>query len=110
MEPLISPLAIYFASVCGGLRVVLPVLFIFLLIALLAVLFCWEDIAREFRKYYRAEIIKKLIIFAVADLALLAFIPSKETVYAIIIANGITPDNIEAFKNGVIDVIKQIKF
>lgn len=125
MDPIVSPWLIYLISVINGIRI-----FAFLLglIFGLPLLICFvsdyfnsinEDILFPYQLDQHAEIkeknakqIKKYFILCLTFILVGLLIPSKETLITILIANVITPDNInmsnELIKHNVQDYVNII--
>lgn len=112
MEPIISPVWIYlihmFNTVYGASIFILFVSVFMMamspLIADSAIVFGNE----EEEKKVTLKIIKVCAVVAVTCIILLILIPDKKTMYAMIAASMITPDNIIGVENHVIDLISKI--
>lgn len=114
MEPIISPWLIYFISIIENLHsffeaVTFIVIVIDIIIAMDAFIES-DDVIAVF--YNRKEnkikpFIKLLIALSIICPLLIVFIPSKETIITMYIANMITPDNLnfanEIFKSNLKD-------
>ena len=110
MNPIISPWLIYFISTLGGLRVLVFLLSIVSLGALAIIFLLWmyykdDGIELEYVKKGKHKII---IFFGVISILGSIFIPNKETIYAMVVAKYVTPDNIEMVGGSVKDSIDYI--
>ena len=115
MEPIISPWLVYFISISTSIKAVFATITIVsLAIAFFIILynFIEED---SMDRLYDSETkkldssFKKLIAFIIFSSILAVFIPTKETIIAMYIANMITPDNLnlanEVFKSNLKDYL-----
>lgn len=115
MEPIISPWLVYFILISTSIKAVFAIITIVsLAIAFFIILynFIEED---SMDRLYDSETkkldssFKKLIAFIIFSSILEAFIPTKETIIAMYIANMITPDNLnlanEVFKSNLKDYL-----
>ena len=62
----------------------------------------------EEKKRVMYKIIKICTIVAAICIILLIFIPNKQTIYAMIAASIITPDNISGAEDHIVDLISKI--
>lgn len=104
MEPIISPWIIYSVSLAAKIGTVAIVVAIVLgaamLLAFLPFLMEGSECASSFLK-------KAWVPFAVC-IAIIIFIPDKETLMTMIAVQYITPDNISAVQGNVVDFVGQI--
>ena len=115
MEPIISPWLVYFISISTSIKAIFAIIAIILLaIAFFIILDNFIEKDSMDRLYDRKtkkldSSFKKLIAFIIFSLILAAFIPTKETIIAMYIANMITPDNLnlanEVFKSNLKDYL-----
>lgn len=115
MEPIISPWLVYFISISTSIKAVFATITIIsLAIAFFIILynFIEEDSMNRLYDSKTKKLdssFKKLIAFIIFSLILAAFIPTKETIIAMYIANMITPDNLnlanEVFKSNLKDYL-----
>ena len=105
MEPIISPWWFYIASVCFNLKIVC-VLGLLIIMALVFTVFLTSFDVEDIKEYKSTAKIIPIVglIFVLG----LVFIPSRQDVYFMMVAQVTTPDNISATKDGTIDFIKQI--
>lgn len=114
MEPIISPWTIYFINLVPNIGQMLCNIFVVCgLIAVCAIIICgmttddsWETKEQHQRNAeIRASCIKVVKItlpISLISVLILTFIPSKETLIAMLISSYITPDNL----HGTNEVIK----
>ena len=114
MEPIVNPWLIYFVSIIEHLRTfvgVITAIVLFLDIVIVVGAFIETDDATDVfynRKENKIKLFVKLLIVATIVFPLLTiFIPTKETIIAMYIANVVTPDNLsianEIFKSNLKD-------
>lgn len=112
MEPIISPIWIYLIHVSNtiygaSIFILLASVFMMAMSPLIAdSVTDFGDKAEE--KKVTLKIIKVCAVIAVTCIILLILIPDKKTMYAMIAASMITPDNIKGVENHVIDLISKI--
>lgn len=112
MEPIISPVWIYLIHVSNtvyglSIFILLASMFMMAMSPLIAdSVTDFGDKAAE--KRIMLKIVKICAVFAVTCIILLILIPDKKTMYAMIAASMITPDNISSVENHVIDLISRI--
>lgn len=115
MEPIISPWLVYFISISTSIKAVFATITIISLVITFFIIlynFIEED---SMDRLYDSETkkldssFKKLIAFIIFSSILATFIPTKETIIAMYIANMITPDNLnlanEVFKSNLKDYL-----
>lgn len=118
-EPIISPWLFYFIDVCGSIRALCLFSCVILFIGLL-----WQGmdyvVAFDYKKTEIAKKIKGYLIVLAAFSLVFIITPTPATVYKMIIASYVTPDNIntgiEITKDGIqfimqtiVDTAKQLK-
>lgn len=106
MKPIISPWTIYFASRIDSLKILAGCILVCCIIAI-CIAFIEGDIDYGSVLTHRS-FMKKCAIISIISAVVLVITPSTETVYTMVVANEITPDNIQAFgKTGknVVDYI-----
>lgn len=106
MKPIISPWTIYFASRVDSLKILAGCILVCCIIAI-CIVFIDGDIDYGSVLTHRS-FMKKCVIISIISAVVLVITPSTETVYTMVVANEITPDNIQAFgKTGknVVDYI-----
>lgn len=106
MKPIISPWTIYFASRVDSLKILAGCILVCCIIAI-CIAFIDGDINYGSVSTHRS-FMKKCVIISIISAVVLVITPSTETVYTMVVANEITPDNIQAFgKTGknVVDYI-----
>ena len=116
MEPIVNPWLIYLASIVENLRTFFGtisfIVFVLDVIIIMGIFIEGDDAIDVFYNQEEKKIksISKLLIALSIICPLLSvFIPTKETIIAMYIANIITPDNLnianEIFKNNLKDYI-----
>lgn len=104
MEPIISPWIIYALPLVDVLIAVLSLVSM-LAMATLIILYIDDD----FRKVMGTQVVKIVwLVFIISGL-LAIFIPNKETLIAMYIANQVTPDNLNHAQGIITTIIKQAK-
>lgn len=110
MNPIISPWLIYFISILSDLQELVYSLTIVFLITLAIIFFLWtyyRDNGAEF-EFVKKGKHKIIIFFEIISILGIIFIPSKETIYAMVVAKYVTSDNIEMVGGSVKDSIDYI--
>lgn len=113
MKPLINPEIFYWMDVCENLKILFCFFLIISICALLGFILFWtfsddpwkseedkEKLAIKCKKW----IISLSIVLIVSTLSLI-FIPSKETMYTMLIVNNLTEDNLSKGKEEVKEFI-----
>lgn len=114
MEPIVNPWLIYFASIVEQLRIFFnAITYIVVVLDIIIVMGTFIESDDAIAVFYNREekkikpFIKLLIILSIICPLLVIFIPSKETIIAMYIANMVTPDNLnfanEVFKSNLKD-------
>ena len=114
MEPIVNPWLIYFASIVEQLRTFFNVItYIVVVLDIIIVMGTFVESDDAIAVFYNREekkikpFIKLLIALTIICPLLVIFIPSKETIIAMYIANMVTPDNLnianEVFKSNLKD-------
>lgn len=115
MEPIISPWLVYFISISTSIKAIFAIITIIsLAIAFFIILYNFIEEDSMDRLYDSKtkkldSSFKKLIAFIIFSSILATFIPTKETIIAMYIANMVTPDNLnlanEVFKSNLKDYL-----
>ena len=104
MEPIISPWIIYALPLVNALIAVLSVVS---MLAMTTLIILYTD--DDFREVMGTQVVKiTWIVFIISGL-LAIFIPTKETLTAMYIANQVTPDNLSHAQEIITTIIKQAK-
>ena len=112
MEGIIIPTWIIYAiSVAANVGIFLRIILAFLMIG--AIVFVIAHILEldEYRENVRNEyinIVKKVLISIGIITALVVIIPSEKTLYAMLVNQFITYENLDAFKGGAIDFVDYV--
>lgn len=104
MEPIISPWIIYVLPLVDTLIAVLSLVSM-LAMTMLIILY----IDNDFREATGPTIVKGVWAVFIISTLLAIFIPSKETLIAMYIANQVTPDNLSHAQEIITTIIKQAK-
>ena len=104
MEPIINPWVIYALPLVDTIIAVLSVVSMFAM-AVLIILYI-DDV---FNKSMDIKIVKVAWVVFIISTLLAIFIPSKETLIAMYIANQVTPDNLSHAQEIITTIIKQTK-
>ena len=104
MEPIISPWIIYALPLVDTLIAVLSVVSI-LTMTTLIILYTDND----FREVMGTKVIKATWVVFIISTLLAIFIPNKETLVAIYVANQVTPDNLNHAQEIITTIINQVK-
>lgn len=104
MEPIISPWLVYALSLVNPLILILSVVAILAVTVLVIVYtdydFCDERRSNEVKVIWAVFIISTLLAI---------FIPSKNTLIAMYVANHVTPDNLSNAQEIITTLINQVK-
>lgn len=110
MNPIIPPSWIYLIHVANTIYVlsifVLMVSIVTLL--LLGIGFAMDPPESEKIKKYAIKGLKICVVAIIVSVLVLVLVPDKKTMYAMIAASMITPDNISGVEEHVIDIITNI--
>ena len=104
MEPIISPWIIYALPLVDTLIAVLSVLS---MLAMSSLIILYID--DKFRKDMGTKIVKGVWTVFIISTLLAIFIPNKETLIAMYVANQVTPDNLSHAQEIITTIIKQAK-
>ena len=104
MEPIVSPWIIYALPLVDTLIAVLSLVSM-LAMASLIILYIDDD----FREVMGTKIVKVVWVVFIISTLLAIFIPNKETLIAMYVANQVTPDNLSHAQEIITTIIKQAK-
>lgn len=104
MEPIISPWIIYALPLVDTLIAVLSVVSM-LAMTTLIILYIDDD----FREVMGIKIVKGVWVVFIISTLLAIFIPNKETLIAMYVANQVTPNNLNHAQEIITTIIKQAK-
>lgn len=104
MEPIISPWLIYALPLVDTLICILAVV---ATLAMTALIILYID--KGFTKHTDTKIVKAIGAVFIISTLLAIFIPSKNTLIAMYIANHVTPDNLSNAQEIITTIIKQAK-
>ena len=114
MKPIISPWSIYFADVLPSLGNIGLAIGIFATVVLITILIFWgiatleNDLDEENNKNFRKVIFKRCLPFLLAGYLIFILMPSKKTIYTMMVIEQITPHNIEILGDNAKDVVDYI--
>ena len=91
MEPIISPWIFYWMDVAEGLSVLAAIASIFGTMSMIIIVATYDDETEE----SVSHMLKLIAVGVAIALALCVFIPSKDTMYKMLVTSYITPNNIE---------------
>lgn len=104
MEPIINPWIIYALPLVDTLIAVLSVVS---MLAMTSLIILYID--DEFREVMGTKIVKGVWVVFIISTLLAIFIPNKETLIAMYVANQVTPDNLSHAQEIITTIIKQTK-
>lgn len=124
-NPIISPWIFYIANLCGSIKILIGILAAITFVLMLVLLGKLCDYSEEEKNAIRfggkeefAEIeqkqikqhkrIKLTLTFFVTCLLVNTIIPSSQTVYQMMAANLVTPNNIEYMKNDAVQFVQDM--
>ena len=114
MEPIINPWMFYLADVCNAVIQILILVATALVISVgsaiiyLANVYCNnEDREKELMERGGRYVCRMIIALAVS-LTAIAVITSEKTIYKMMAASVVTPDNVTMVKEQAIDTVKEI--
>lgn len=109
MNPIVNPIYFYLANVGDTVQILAGIVMAittFIMFCLLVDIWTDENLGKESQKKTRA--LKKLAVICIVSTALKIFVPSSQTVYQMIAASVITPDNINMTQENIVDFINNI--
>lgn len=106
MEPIINPLWFYLIDIVDNINLICMIILIIALIALCAIAICAvsdivSDIIGEDEKQAYFKYLKTALKVIISCIIITSFTPSSDTIYKMIIADNITPHNIEVVGDAV---------
>ena len=112
MEPIISPWFFYFLHICDDMNLVFIIIFwISLGFALLTGLVATVDYATRFNEDSYQKMLKVFKISSGICLfsgVISALIPNEKTMYQMLAASLVTPDNINLVEDDIVDFVSKI--
>lgn len=108
MEPIISPWLIYVVSLVNSLIVISCLLCLLSLVGIFLGSMAYDPDASEEDRKISNRILKYSVLGVIVFGGLSIFIPSKETILAMLAASYATPDNIHAVQGNIVDFVSQI--
>lgn len=104
MEPIISPWIIYAVDILDKLSIFARLMLLILTAAFIMVGMVYIEYGGEDVR----ELLHKMKWAAIISIAVIVFIPDKETMLTMLAAQYITPDNLQAMQGNVVEFVKQI--
>lgn len=115
MEPIINPIWIYSADIVDELRIIIGIaaglvitIAVICIVMLIVELPGVDDVEPNNYILFYKKWSKKLFIIGFILCIICGSLPSRDTVYKMIVVSQITPNNIEMIGNGVTDVIDYV--
>ena len=108
MEPIVSPFIIYLIYLLVVLHNVVLAVAIISILCLGFLVLCWMGGGFGDDKDVVFHYGKIVVIVCIISSLLAILIPSKETLYAMLITSYVTPDNVQMTQSAIIDFVKQI--
>lgn len=109
MNPIVNPIYFYLANVGDTVQILAGIVMAvtaIIMTGLFVDIWADENNGKESQKKVRA--LKALAVICIASTALKIFVPSSNTVYQMIAASVITPDNINMTQENIVDFINNI--
>lgn len=106
MEPIISPWAFYAISLCGKVLVAGQFMMFVSMCMLFISFACYlrdGEVSEDIKKAMKIA----FVLFIVGGIIFL-LVPNKETAITMLIASIVTPDNVMAVQDNVVDFIQKI--
>lgn len=114
MEPIISPWSIYFADVLPSLGNVGLAIGIIATAAFLVLIIFWgvmsfdSELDEETNKTFKKLLFKVFLPILFVGYLIFILMPSKKTIYTMMVVSQITPNNIEILGDSAKDVVDYI--
>lgn len=118
MQPIINPWLFYLVDLVGNLSVILWVLLVVLIAVDIASLLIWTYINDNCSNKTREEdveaklrflkLFKRTLLPIILTVLLIAVIPSKKTIYTMIIVDNVTPNNLTTVGDTAKDTVDYI--
>lgn len=105
MEPIISPWLVYLAGTVEAIKALFAVASVFLFATIVAVGISLNEGSIDDGDIHR---LKQIGIACIICISIAILIPTEKTVWMMVGASQITPDNITAAQENLIDFTKQI--
>jgi len=109
MEPIISPWYFYIIHVASALQFASILIAVpSILIAGLCFVAAHDESSYNQEAKYTMKIAKYMAIIGAVAVSLAIFVPDENTLYKMLAASLVTPDNISIAENGTIDFIERL--
>jgi hypothetical protein len=112
MNPIVNPIYFYLASVGDTVQILAGIVMAVTTIIMIGLFVdVWADLSNgnnDNEHKAKVQALKMLGVILVVSTALKIFVPSSQTVYQIIAASVITPDNINMTQENIVDFINNI--
>lgn len=112
MNPIVNPIYFYLANVGDTVQILAGIVMAittFIMLCLLVDIWSDQNNGNDDNKHKaKVQALKKLAVICIVSTALKIFVPSSQTVYQMIAASVITPDNINMTQENIVDFINNI--
>lgn len=112
MNPIVNPIYFYLANVGDTIQILAGIVMaVTAIIATGLFIDVWADLSdgsNDNKHKAKVKALKMLAVILVVSTALKVFVPSSQTVYQMIAASVITPDNINLAQDNIVDFINHI--
>ena len=110
MNPIISPVWFYLIHVANTIYVLSFFVLVISIVSLLAFVVCGVDVYSDIEKNVKFEkkFVKILIIIMIICVLVLTLVPNERTVYMMLAASIVTPDNISYGEEHIVNLITNI--
>lgn len=112
MNPIVNPIYFYLANVGDTIQILAGIVMAVTAIIMTGLFIdVWADLSDgtcDNQHKEKVQALKMLAIILVVSTALKVFVPSSSTVYQMIAASVITPDNINMAQDNIVDFINHI--
>ena len=109
MEPIISPVWIYLINVANRIWVFSILTLVVAMFMIASLMSGWIELFnRPDSEKVRRQWIKTFVIVMIVCMIIIVLFPNKDTMYAMLAASFITPDNISEGEEHLIDLVTKI--
>ena len=108
MEPIISPVWIYLINVANRIWVFSIFTLLVAMFMILSLMAGWIVFYGPDSEKVRSRWIKTFVIVMIVCMIIIVLFPNKDTMYAMLAASFITPDNISEGEEHLIDLVTKI--
>ena len=109
MNPIVNPIYFYLANVGDTVQILAGIVMAITAIIMTGLFVdIWADESNGKESQKKARALKALAAICIVSTVLKIFVPSSQTVYQMIAASVITPDNINMTQENIVDFINNI--